>query len=124
MRAGFLFLAVFLAVASLRAEPDAPEGYKNEMQVTPLLRTLTTVAGQPIVYSKTDEAQATAVFVEIPPGAQTGWHKHPLPCFSDILSGALDLEIEGGKIVRLAAGWPWQRASTFCTRGQIPEPNP
>lgn len=104
MKARFPILALILAAASLRAEPDASEGYKKEIQVTPLLRTQTTVAGQPIVYPKTTEAQVTSVFVEIPPGAQTGWHKHPFPCFAYILSGSLDLEIEGGKTVRLTAG--------------------
>lgn len=104
MSARFQVFAVFLAVACLRAEPDDSEGYKKEIQVTPLLRTLTTIAGQPIVYPKTDAAQVTAVQVEIPPGAQTGWHKHPFPCFAYILSGALEVEMEGGKTVRLTAG--------------------
>jgi quercetin dioxygenase-like cupin family protein len=42
--------------------------------------------------------------VEIPPGAQTGWHKHPYPCFAYILSGSLTVEMEGGKVHELTAG--------------------
>ncbi|MFZ4682735.1 MAG: hypothetical protein ACOYMS_09550 [Terrimicrobiaceae bacterium] len=92
MKAKHIFFAALLTAGCLRAEPDDSEGYKKEIQVTPLLRTTTTVAGQPIVYPKTDDAQVTAVHVEIPPGTQTGWHKHPFPCFAYILSGTLDLE--------------------------------
>jgi len=104
MKAKHIFFAAVVSIGCLRAEPDDSEGYKKEIQVTPLLRTTTTVAGQPIVYPKTDDAQVTAVHVEIPPGTQTGWHKHPFPCFAYILSGTLDLEIEGGKTVQLTAG--------------------
>jgi len=117
MNAKFQVFAVLLAVTFLRAEPDSSEGYKKEIQVIPLLRTLTTVAGQPIVYPKTDEPQVTAVQVEIPPGAQTGWHKHPFPCFAYILSGALEVEMEGGKTVHLTAGQAMAESINFLHNG-------
>jgi len=104
MNPKLLFLAAALFSVPLRAEPDSSEGYKKEIQVTPLLRTMMTVAGQPIVYPTTENAEVTAVQVEIPPGAETGWHKHPYPCFAYILSGALDVTMEGGKSVHLTAG--------------------
>jgi len=104
MNAKLLFLAAALFAVPLRAELDSSQGYKKEIQVTPLLRTTTTVAGQIIVYPTTRNAEVTAVHVEIPPGAETGWHKHPFPCFAYILSGALDLTMEGGKSVHLVAG--------------------
>lgn len=40
----------------------------------------------------------------IPPGAETGWHKHPYPCFAYILEGELEIEMENGKTVRIGAG--------------------
>ena len=67
-----IVLAVLLAVGLVRAEPEASEGYKSEIQITPLLRTMNTSARQPIVYPATNQAEVTAVLVEIPPGAETG----------------------------------------------------
>ncbi len=112
----FLFTSLVLA-APLYAEPDTAEGYKSEIQVMPLLRTMTTVAGQPIVYPTTDAAEVTAVQVEIPPGAETGWHKHPFPCFAYLLSGALDVEMEGGKIVQIKAGQAMAESINFLHNG-------
>lgn len=87
----------------LRAEPPS-DGYQPEIKVTPLLRTTTTSAGQPLVYPQTDHPEATAIFVEIPPGAETGWHKHPFPCFAYILSGQLEVEVANGQTNHLVAG--------------------
>lgn len=83
---------------------DVEEGYKPVIKVTPLLRTTTTVAGQAIVYPTTENPEVTAVKVVIPPGAETGWHRHPWPCFGYILSGELTLEMEGRDPVQLKGG--------------------
>jgi len=92
-----LILFTLLAGGLLHAQlPDA-EGYKKEIIIKPLLKTTVTSAGQPIVYPQTDSPEVTAVLVEIPPGAETGWHKHPFPCFAYVISGSLDVDIEGGK---------------------------
>jgi quercetin dioxygenase-like cupin family protein len=85
------------------AEPGAAE-YASEVQVTPLLRTTTTVIGQPIEYPKTDKPLVTTVLVEIPPGKETGWHTHPMPCFAYILQGTITVEEEGGKTFTYHAG--------------------
>lgn len=100
-------LVVFLALAIapvFAGDPSASEGYRKEIEIVPLLRTTMDAAGQPLVYPKTEQPQVTAVMVEIPPGAQTGWHKHPYPCFAYILSGSLTVEMEGGKVHELTAG--------------------
>ncbi|CAN5458958.1 hypothetical protein BH09VER1_BH09VER1_25270 [soil metagenome] len=89
----------------LHAAPDSgSEGYKPLIKVTPLAKTITTSADQPIVYPVTDHPEVTAVRVEIPPGAETGWHKHPFPCYGYILSGELDVQLEGGKVNHCKAG--------------------
>lgn len=85
-------------------ETTSPEGYSTRIEVTPLLRTTMTSSGQPIVYPKTDSPQVTAVKVEIPPGAETGWHEHPYPCYACILSGTLTVETKDGKPRELFAG--------------------
>ena len=102
------FFCLLLAVGTLpflRAEPpSAAEGYRPMIKVTPLLRSGETVAGQPIVYPNVADPEVTAVRVTIPPGAQTGWHRHPFPCYGYVLAGNLTVEMEGGKSAALTAG--------------------
>ena len=101
---GLLLLAALSAGNLIAREPAPGEGYTKQIQVTPLLSTTKTASGQPIAYPKTDSPQVTAVMVEIPPGAQTGWHQHPYPCYAYILSGELTVEVKGGKAHKLQAG--------------------
>lgn len=97
----FALFALLLPVA-LHAQPE--EGYLPQVRATPLLRTETTAAGQPIVYPKTNHPEVRALMVTIPPGAETGWHKHPYPCYAYLLSGELTVELKGGKSNRYKAG--------------------
>ena len=94
-------LLAFLLPAAIFAHS---EGYLPVVRATPLLRTTTTSAEQAIVYPKTDHPEVTALLVEIPPGAETGWHRHPFPCYAYLLSGELSVEIEGGKVNHFKAG--------------------
>ncbi|HEY8962163.1 MAG TPA: cupin domain-containing protein [Luteolibacter sp.] len=91
-----------LLVSASSAFADA-EAYKKEIAVTPLLKTQTDAAGKAIVYP-TGSPEVTAVRVEIPSGTQTGWHKHPVPCFAYILEGELHVQIDGGETKILKAG--------------------
>lgn len=42
--------------------------------------------------------------VELLPGSETGWHKHPVPVYAYVISGKLTVEIEGGKQLSFDAG--------------------
>jgi quercetin dioxygenase-like cupin family protein len=98
-------LAVGLAVLASHADAqEASGGYSREIKIQPLMRTTTDAAGQPIAYPQTDQPQLSGVMVEIPPGAQTGWHKHPYPCVAYILSGSLTVEMEDGQVHQITAG--------------------
>jgi len=89
---------LLLLVAGLQlATGHEPEGYSHQIQVTPILKTSVTASGEKIAYPKTNSPQVTAVKVVIPPGAETGWHEHPYPCYAYILSGTLTVEIRGQK---------------------------
>ena len=44
------------------------------------------------------------MFVELAPGAETGWHKHPIPVYAYVISGNLSVELEDGKCLSFAAG--------------------
>jgi quercetin dioxygenase-like cupin family protein len=96
----FLFWVLGL---SLYAEP-VPVEYNRTVHATPLLSATTTASGQPIEYPRTDKPLVTMLLVEIPPGAETGWHKHPVPCYAYILSGSVTVELEGGRSNTFHAG--------------------
>jgi len=83
---------------------DAELVYKQAVKVQQLLKTTTTSIGQPIDYTKIKQPEVTALKVEIPPGKETGWHKHPFPGYGHILQGVLTLEIEGDRKLILESG--------------------
>ncbi len=74
---------------SAAAKPAESQQYENLVQV--LLQSQTTVLGQPITYPTTP-ANITAAIVTIPPGGETGWHKHEVPLVAYVLEGALTVD--------------------------------
>lgn len=78
--------------------------YSTGVQAKVILKTATTGNGAPIAYLKTDQPEITAMMVDIGPGAQTGWHKHPVPVYAYVLSGCLNVNIEGNISRQFNAG--------------------
>ena len=73
------------------------------VKVTPLLRTTTTWNGAAIAYPE-GKAEITALWVEIAPGGETGWHRHAVPSFAMLLEGTLEITTRDGKVRRVQAG--------------------
>ena len=71
--------------------------------MTPLLKTQESWDGKKIAYP-TGTAEVTAMQVEIAPGAETGWHLHPVPSFGMVLEGELEVELESGQTLLLKQG--------------------
>ena len=44
------------------------------------------------------------MIITFPPGTETGWHMHPVPCFALILEGELLVELKDGRAKRVKAG--------------------
>ena len=63
---------------------------------TTLLKTTTTWNGAPIIYSKSGSPEIQSVVVEIPAGAATAWHLHPINNIAYVLEGKLRLELDNG----------------------------
>jgi quercetin dioxygenase-like cupin family protein len=61
----------------------------NAGAVTTLLQTLTNSVGQPIAYPRDGAPEVTALLVEMAPGEETGWHRHPVPLLGYIFAGEL-----------------------------------
>lgn len=79
-------------------------GYSSGVTAHILQKTSVTADGNKIVYPKTDKAEVTAMTVEIAPGAETGWHKHPVPVYGYVISGNLSVELKDGQRISYEAG--------------------
>ena len=57
---------------------------------------------QPTVQIDNDHVRVTEW--RFAPGAETGWHRHPVPGAGYILSGKLTLLVDGGRVFELTPG--------------------
>jgi quercetin dioxygenase-like cupin family protein len=87
--AGILAFAL-MSVVSIASAEDAGN-IKPAPTVTELMTASKTILGQPIAYPSGD-AQVTAAIIVVPPGGETGWHRHAVPLFGYILEGALTID--------------------------------
>jgi quercetin dioxygenase-like cupin family protein len=94
-----LLLALALTLPFRAAALDSSAGVK----VTPILKTGSSWNGAPITYPG-GTAEVTGLLLEIAPGAETGWHKHPVPSFGMVLEGTLEVTLKDGKTRRVNAG--------------------
>lgn len=95
-----LFLALLLCIVTAVGAKD----YQGRVSAEKILVTTAAGNGQKHTYLKTDQPEVTAMTVEIPPGAETGWHLHTVPVYAYVLAGVLDVEIADGKILIFRAG--------------------
>lgn len=63
----------------------------EEITVTPVLRTIATATGQPIVFPQ-ENAELVVATYEIAPGAVLPEHEHPHPRFAYVLQGNLRVD--------------------------------
>lgn len=74
-----------------------------EVKTTTLLKTTSSWNGKQIVYPE-GQAEITGIMVEIAPGAELGWHEHPVPSFGMVLEGTLEVTLRSGEVKRLQSG--------------------
>lgn len=87
---------LLLMLFVLAAQPASSDIYEGAT-VTPLIKTSTASDGSPIVYPKVDRPEVTALLVELPSGAETGWHRHHFLFYAYVISGTIMLEMDNGK---------------------------
>jgi quercetin dioxygenase-like cupin family protein len=97
-----LVLFVTLLLVLVRAIHSSD--YLSEVKSQQILVTTTAENGQPIHYLQTDKPEVTAMTVEIPPGAETGWHLHREPVYAYVLAGQLEVELADGRKLRFKQG--------------------
>ena len=88
-----------------------------------ILKATRTWDGTPIVYPQ-GTAEVTGIIVTVAPGAQTGWHAHPVPSFGMVLEGELEVELQDGRRLTLEAGdglaEVFERAHNGRNTGTVP----
>ena len=85
----FVLGLCFLLAAPLSASTQ------EKITVTTLLKTTATAAGQSIVFPA-GNTEVMALIVDLPGGADTGWHEHPFPRYAYVMSGAVTVESDRG----------------------------
>jgi quercetin dioxygenase-like cupin family protein len=90
MKLLFKLLCLFLLSAGAFVVAE----YSQGVRLTPVLKTDTTSIGQNLIYPNIDNDEVTVMKVDIPPGKETGWHKHTFPVFAYVLKGNLTVDID------------------------------
>ena len=96
-----IMLVIFLLTVPLIVSAD---DYGSGVKATLILKTTTTTGNYPVKYLDTQSPEITVMKVEIKPGAETGWHSHPVPLYAYVLEGNLTVEVKGGSTYSFAAG--------------------
>ena len=80
------------------------EGYPSVQEV---FRGDTTVVGEKLRYPQSGPADVQAVIVTLKPGEQTGWHRHGVPLFADVLEGevVVNYGTHGERIYHAGSGF-------------------
>lgn len=97
------FPLVPLLVCALGTGPALALEASESIKATPILKTGETWVGQDIVYPGGD-AEMSGVVIEMAPGGETGWHRHPVPSVGYVMAGELEVRFRNGEIKRLVAG--------------------
>lgn len=98
-----LLLGACSGGASSESDADSEDTSSAYPQSEVLLKTTTTWGGEPIEWPE-GTAEASMLRIEIPVGAETGMHLHPIPSFNYVQQGILEVTNEEGETVRLEAG--------------------
>jgi len=92
-----LMMVLIQSTVSAWAEPQ-------DVAVTAVMKSSTTISGQKIEYPKTDKAEMASVLVEIQPGKENGRHMHAVPTYVHVLEGTMTVEFEDGLRQTFKAG--------------------
>lgn len=118
-----LALLPLLALGSCAPQPNSEDHvYPTEIKVTHLLQTRVDSAGHQLEYPKTGDAELTAVLVEIPVGATTGWHIHTVPCAAYMLEGEVHIELADGSQRVVKQGQAFAEVVDLLHNGRNPGP--
>jgi quercetin dioxygenase-like cupin family protein len=76
---------------------------KSGVTASPIQKTTQTWENQPLIFGS-EVQEMNSLTVNIAPGAQTGWHLHPVFSFAYVMQGTLQVELKDGSKNILKAG--------------------
>lgn len=97
--AAALGIAVLSGCTSQPVEKPSSSETSSAASVTstPLLESQSsTILGQALSYPLATPAQVSSSIIELPPGVETGMHRHDAPMYAYILEGTLIVTYDGG----------------------------
>jgi quercetin dioxygenase-like cupin family protein len=77
--------------------PALADDYDTGVKANVLVKSAKSSNGQKVAYPHTQNAEVTAMIVDIAPGRETGWHLHPVPVYAYVIAGKLAVEFEDGR---------------------------
>lgn len=95
--ASALLSTTLVSLPGFAAEVQAP------VAAAQVLKAVNSWDGKPIVYPS-GPGEVTVLNIEIQPGAETGWHQHPVPSFAMVLEGTLQVTLRDGASRRFGPG--------------------
>mgnify|MGYP001189018523 CR=1 FL=1 len=95
---------VWIVILIFMSSFAVAQQYDAGVQGRVIIATDKTSGGHPIKYPKSDKGKVTAMEVVIAPGAETGWHKHPVPVYAYVLAGELSVLMEDGQQLQFKQG--------------------
>ncbi|MCX5856020.1 MAG: cupin domain-containing protein [Deltaproteobacteria bacterium] len=84
--------------------PALADDYDTGVKANVLVKSATASNGQKVAYPHTQNAEVTAMIVDIAPGRETGWHLHPVPVYAYVIAGKLAVELEDGRRYEFSNG--------------------
>lgn len=115
-----MVVVFILGVPYIVAADDCVSAVKSTL----ILKTTSTTGNYPAKYLDTQSPEITVMKVEIEPGAETGWHSHPVPLYAYVLEGNLTVEIKGEDTYHFAAGDAITEVVHIFHNGKNPGPMP
>lgn len=107
--------AVFaLGVLTPHAAARAEGPYKK---VQPVLTTSRTVLDEPLAHADGSPLTVSSMIVTIDPGEETAWHKHGVPVYIYVLSGAVTVDYGDQGTRAFGAGGSFMEAMDVWHRG-------
>lgn len=105
--AQYIVPALGLAMAlSLTACGDLPTSDPNAKATREDLldKARKTILDQDLEYPHDTHAEVTFGIVTIPPGVETGWHRHDTPLVVHVMEGVVTVEYDGGVVKEYGPG--------------------
>lgn len=89
----------------------------SSVSVSKRLTTQTSWDGKAIVYPK-GTPEITSLSIEIAPGAETGWHLHPVPSLAYVLQGELEVQLKNGQVKKVKSGEAFEEVVNTLHNGR------